>query len=83
MRVQRTELIACYTTGCNKATTTVHMMRGKFTEKALPLFHDCLQEAENLDRLNPRLDVSREKVGKCRSAVWAAYAEASREGRIK
>lgn len=48
-------------------------------EMALPLFHECLREAENLDRLNPHLDVSREKVGKCRSAVWAAYPDESRQ----
>ena len=48
-------------------------------EMALPLFRKCLQETQELDRLYPHLDVSREKVAKCRKEVWAAYEEESRE----
>jgi len=48
-------------------------------EKALPLFHECLEEAEGLDRCNPELDVSRNKVGYIRRAAWIANTEASRE----
>lgn len=47
--------------------------------KALPLFHDCLREGEELDRCNPDLDVSGEKMEYVRRAAWIANAHASRE----
>lgn len=48
-------------------------------EKALPLFRWCLKETQELDRLYPHHDVSREKVAMCRKEVWATYEEESRQ----